>query len=139
MTGAAPALSVVAAAEEPAVEKFNFDGEFQARIAALTLRDTAFNQMVDGLLEPAYFESEIESYLVGVALRYFKKYRKAPSGLGIYGMLIREDLDTKVLPKALAAAAIGRLKELFEVDISDRDFVVDQVATFARHQAVQEV
>jgi replicative DNA helicase len=138
MSAAAPALSVVPAAEETAVEKFNFDGEFQARIAALTLRDTTFNQLVDGLLDAAYFESEIESYLVGTALRYYGKYKKAPSGLGIYGMLIREDLDSKVLPKALAAAAIGRIKELFEVDISDRDFVVDQVATFARHQAVQE-
>jgi replicative DNA helicase len=138
MVSAAPALSVVPAVEEPAVEKFTFDGEFQARIAALTLRDTTFNQLVDGLLEPGYFESEIESYLVGCALRYYGKYKKAPSGLGIYAMLIREDLDSKVLPKALAAAAVGRLKELFEVDISDRDFVVDQVATFARHQAVQE-
>ncbi|MDP9155281.1 MAG: DNA helicase [Pseudomonadota bacterium] len=141
MTVASPALSVVpaaTAAEPPAVEKFNFDGEFQARIAALTLRDTTFNQLVDGLLRPEYFESEIESYLVGAALRYFGKYKKAPSGLPIYAMLIREDIDTRVLPKNLAAASIGRLKELFETDISDREFVVDQVATFARHQAVQE-
>ncbi|MFP3609156.1 DnaB-like helicase C-terminal domain-containing protein [Paraburkholderia sp. SIMBA_050] len=141
MSAAAPALSVVpaaSAAEEPAVEKFNFDGEFQARIAALTLRDTTFNQLVDGLLKPEYFESEIEAYLVGVVLRYYGKYKKAPAGLPIYAMLIREDLEAKVLPKALATAAVGRLKELFSVDISDRDYVVDQVATFARHQAVQD-
>jgi len=137
MPTTAPALSVVPV-EEPAVEKFNFDGEFQARIAALTLRDTTFNQLVDGLLEAEYFESELESYLVGVALRYYGKYKKSPAGLGIYAMLIREDIDAKVLPKTLAAMVIGRLKELFEVDISDRDFVVDQVATFAKHQAVQE-
>jgi replicative DNA helicase len=141
MSAAAPALSVVpaaSAAEEPAVEKFNFDGEFQARIAALTLRDTTFNQLVDGLLKPEYFESEIEAYLVGAVLRYYGKYKKAPAGLPIYAMLIREDLEAKALPKNLAAAAVGRLKELFTVDISDREYVVDQVATFARHQAVQD-
>jgi replicative DNA helicase len=139
MTTAAPALSVVATAEEPtAVEKFNFDGEFQSRIAALTIRDTTFNQLIDGLLEPGYFESELESYLVGVALRYYAKYKKTPSGLGIYAILIREDIESRVLSKLMAAGVIGRLKELFEVDISDRDFVVDQVATFARHQAVQD-
>jgi replicative DNA helicase len=139
MTAAAPTLSVVPAAstvEEP--PKFNFDAEFQARIAALTLRDSTFNSMVDGLVKADYFESEIEAYLVGAALRYFQKYKKAPAGLPIYAMLIRDDIDSKVLPKNLAAAAIGRLKELFAEDISDREFVVDQVATFARHQAVQE-
>ncbi|RQT26072.1 DNA helicase [Burkholderia contaminans] len=134
---AVPSTTSAADAAEPLMSKFQFDGDFQSRIAALTLRDTSFNQMVDGLVEPGHFESEIESYLVSLALRYWSKYRKAPANIGIYAMLLREDLDAKVLPKALGVAAIAHLKNLFETDISDRDFVVDQVATFARHQAMQ--
>lgn len=34
--------------------------------------------------------------------------------------------------------AVSRLKDLASVDVSDLDFVVDQVATFASHQAVAD-
>lgn len=121
---------------EPEV-KYDFDDAFQKKIAALVCRDTTFVQRVDGLIRPEYFESDVDAALVSMALRYYEKYKKVPADPSIYVRLIKDDLAAKILSRDLKVYVVQRLKELYKTDISDRDYVVDQVATFSRHQAVQ--
>lgn len=136
-------------AGSPASERYVFDEAFQAKIAALCLRDPTFVGRVEGLIRPEYFESSAHAALVNIANRYYEKYRKIPGDRTTLSALIRHDVVKKVLQKehvtgivaALrdrdpAALAAGAEPGLFQVDISDRDLVVEEVATFARHQAV---
>lgn len=117
---------------------YKFDEDFQAKIASLCLRDTSFMQRTEGLIRPEYFENAADASIVNICVRYFEKYRKIPGDAKILSMLIRGDVIAKILRKEDLFVVVGRAKELYKHDISDRDYVVDQVATFARHQAVSK-
>lgn len=133
---AAPAS---APSTEPAPKAhFDFDSGFQSKIAALCLRDTTFLQRVDGLVEPDHFESAVEARLIDVVNRYYQRYKKAPADKSTIAHLIKKHLIDKLIRKEDAALMIHHVMTLWGVDISDRDFVIDEVAVFARHQAVSK-
>lgn len=138
LAGAAPWDELVAETEKEEHETFKFDEHFQAKIAALTIRDTTFMQQVDGLILPEYFENQADACLANIAIRYFKKYKKVPADTAMYGTLIRLDITAKIIKVEMARIVVARLQELWKVDISDRDFIAEQVATFARYQAVSK-
>ena len=115
---------------------YKFDEDFQAKITAMCIRDTNFMQRAEGLVLPEYLENMGDAILVNIANRYFTKYRKSPSDKVILAHLIKHDVINKIVRTEHAAVAAQRIKQLWEVDVSDRDYVIDQVATFARHQAV---
>ncbi|MEO9387224.1 DnaB-like helicase C-terminal domain-containing protein [Chromobacterium phragmitis] len=117
------------------VATFEFDAEFQSKIAALMLRDSVFMSRIDGLVEPAHFEDPCDAVLANMAIRYYKVYRKSPDR-SIQAILLKEDIDKKIIRKEFVPEVIERLKKLNAIDISDRDFVVDNVAQFARCQAM---
>jgi replicative DNA helicase len=117
---------------------YKFDEAFQAKIAALCLRDTQFMQRAEGLVKPEYLENVADAILVNIANRYFAKYKKVPGDVTILTALIRHDAINKVIRKEHVGVVVARVKELIKHDISDRDYVIDQVATFARHQAVSK-
>lgn len=117
---------------------YKFDEEFQGKIAALCVRDTQFMQRTEGLVQPEYFESAADAHIVHIATRYYQKYRKVPGDLKVVIMLIKADKIAKVMKPEMAPLVGARAKELWGHDISDRDYVVDQVATFARYQAVSK-
>jgi replicative DNA helicase len=118
------------------VEKYDFDAQFQTKITAMLVRDTVFAQRTDGLIKPEYFENIVEAALVSIAVRYYEKYKRIPADATIYARLIREDLSSKKISGDLARLIVSHYRELLKADVSDRDFVVDQVSIFARHQAV---
>jgi len=130
---------------------YTFDEGFQEKIVALCLRDPMFMARAEGLIKPEYFESTSHAALVNIANRYFETYRKIPGDKTTLSHLIRRDVINKVITKEIAAGCVrgllDRKKEeveaglspgLFQVDVSDRDYVVDQVATFARNRAVSQ-
>jgi len=118
------------------VPRYEFDLDFQEKIAALTLRDTKFAQLTDGLIRPEYFENAAHAALVATASRYYDKYKKAPGDKTTLASLMKDAIRNKLLPGEIAKMAIATVPAMFEVDVSDRDYVADTCATFARHQAV---
>lgn len=117
--------------------RYDFDSGFQSKICAMCLRDTPFIQRTDGLIEPDYFESEIEAALVNIANRYYKRYKKAPSDEETLKLLIAKDMKDRVIRKELGPLMFTHARNvLLKSDISDRDLVIDEVSEFARHQAV---
>lgn len=134
-----PPLAVVPPVEEdpPApAAKFEFDGSFQTKIAALTVKDIKFVQRIDGLVIPDYFENESHATLVAIALDYYKTYKRLPADKNIYAQVLKDALTKGKLKKEQVLTCGGALKDLWAADVSDRDFVIDQVATFAKHQAI---
>ena len=119
-----------------AVPRYEFDADFQQKIAALTIRDTKFAQLTDGLVRPEYFENSAHAALVSVASRYYEKYKKAPGDKTVLASLMKDAIRSRLLPPELAKLAVSVVPGLFATDVSDREYVADTVATFARHQAV---
>ena len=115
---------------------YEFDAEFQQKIAALLVRDTPFAQLTDGLVRPEFFEAAGHAALVSVVNRYFAKYKKAPGDKVTLAQLLRDAARDKTLPPDMLRLAATAAPKLFETDVSDREYVADLCATFARHQAV---
>ena len=117
---------------------YKFDEPFQAKIAALTMRDIQFVQRTEGLVRPEYFENSAEGAIVHIINRYYERYKKIPGDFVTLVNLIKKDKINKIIKSEFAPIVGQKVKELFAHDISDRDYAIDQVATFARHQAVSK-
>lgn len=115
---------------------YKFDELFQAKIAALCIRDTSFMQRAEGLVRPEYLENVADAILVNIGNRYYEKYKKVPGDISTLVALVTRDKINKVIRPEHIPLVKERIKQLWKSDISDKDFVVDEVATFARHQAV---
>ncbi|MBP2498429.1 replicative DNA helicase [Methylobacterium sp. PvP062] len=116
---------------------FQFDAEFQSKVAALQVRDPVFAQRTDGLIQPFYFVNESEAVLVKLTGEYFAKYKMLPDKVTLV-RLIANGIANKTIRKDMVADVKEKVKELLTADISDRDFVVDEVASFAKHRALEE-
>lgn len=123
--------------EEVEVEaKFEFDLEFQRKIAALILIDTTFHERCEGLILPAYFQDECEAILVKLALQHYQSYRRAPEKSSL-GLILKDARASKLVTATMWPDLLLKVRELYAEDISDRDFVVDKVSSFAKHQALE--
>ncbi|WP_342234671.1 DnaB-like helicase C-terminal domain-containing protein [Inquilinus sp. OTU3971] len=116
---------------------YEFDETFQSKIAALVVRDTVFCQRSEGLVKPEFFLNQAEACLVNIGLSYYERYRKAPDRT-VFVKLFKDALTDKRIPASIAPEARDKVVALFKTDVSDRDYIVDEVATFAKHQAVAE-
>lgn len=131
----ATSLPTSVEAEEVAPH-YEFDIDFQQKIVAMSLRDTPFAQLTEGLVRPQFFESAGHSALIKIANTYFAGYKKAPGDKTTIRRLLVDAIKGKLIPKEIASLAATALNDILETDISDREYVADQCALFARHQAV---
>lgn len=122
-----------AAAEEPT--KFEFDADFQTKLAAHTLRDLNFMRRVAHLIKPDYFENVGEAAMVNIGLRYWKKYQQVPDSAAA-ALLFKEDIAAKVIRGDVKDAAKEAFVKIYKHPISGGMYASDKVAEFARHQAV---
>lgn len=130
------ALALVAEEEPPAATPYEFDGEFQSKIVALTLRDQQFASTTHGLVQPSFMVSAAEAVLVSIASEYFEKFKKAPDK-AVLGELLKDAIRTKKIRGDMIADVKEAVRAAFTADISDRAFVVEKVAEFARERAVE--
>jgi len=119
--------------EEP---KYEFDTSFQTKIAACVLKDASFNGKTVGLIKPEYFENSAEAALVNLVIKYYEKYERTPDVSTLIS-LIKKDVDAKIIRKDLVVDVKASVVSLKKEDIGDVDYVVEEVASFAKHQAVE--
>ena len=117
------------------VKTYNFDQNFQSLIAACVLKDTSFNNRTDGLIKHEYFELDTHQNIVKLAKLYYTKYKKIPT-YQIIKMMIEKGVEAGKIRKDMLQETLSNLDIIYEWDISDVDYVVDQVSDFARHQAI---
>lgn len=103
----------------------------------MTVRDTVFARRVDGLLTPDMLSNVAEGVLAATAFEHFATYRQAPA-ISTMARLIGDKVKAKLIRSDLVGEVVDKLREIKDADISDRDYVIDQVATFARHQALEK-
>lgn len=116
--------------------KYPFEDEFQSKIVACCLKSKKFNLRTHGLISPKYFDRESEAALVNIISRYYGTYGELPSNAALSN-LIKEDVAAKILRNDAVADVIKTIRSLREEDITDEAYIVDQVARFARHRAME--
>lgn len=138
MTDAAEKLEELAVEEGVEIAKFtDFDDDFQSKIAAMVLRDSVFNERTQGLLKPDYFENVAEAVLVNIGLDYFNSYKCTPD-MATLAKLVKEAIAKKTIRKDMVDEVKSAIRRLNSADISGRDYVVEEVGSFAQYQALTD-
>jgi replicative DNA helicase len=119
------------------VEKFEFDADFQTQLATHAVRDVQFMRKVGHLIDPNFFENVGEAAVVNLALRFWRKYQQLPNRITAQ-QLLKDDLNAKVIRGDIKPSVIEAFKKVFVLnpDLSNSDFFAQNLADFARHQAV---
>lgn len=112
-----------------------FDQAFQEQLAAHYFRDDVFVSAVGSLVKPEYFDSETLQALVAVQGGYLAKYN-ACCTLGTFVQVLQRELAAKRVKIADMTEVQRLLAVIHRHPLKDRQFVIDTIAEFARHQAL---
>lgn len=116
-------------------ETFDFDADFQTRVAVLATQSIEFVNRVGHLLRPQYFEDAGEAVMVNLALSYHSRSRSLPDKT-IMADIIRRGVANKVVKKDVVPLAVAAYKKLYGAkDASGREYIEERIVEFARHQA----
>jgi replicative DNA helicase len=118
-------------------EIYEFDNDVQTQVLGYMFRDVAFNVRTEGLVKPQYFESEVHAVLANMAMEYYRNYRTVPSKASL-SVLLKEAVDKKLIRDDLKGDVRDTLKTVYDQALTDLDFTVEQVAKFAKRQALTE-
>lgn len=117
--------------------KFEFDAEFQTKVATHAMRNLDFLRKTAHLLKPDYFENAGEGAMVNIALRYYARYQSVPTPL-LAKTMFAEDITNKIIRTDIKGAAMEAFRTVFtpSADLSDGQAIAERVAEFAQHQAI---
>jgi len=117
------------------VAKYDFDSAYQLKVAGLFLRDQVFARKVQALIKPDYFEDASVAILVDIGARYFSVYRTIPSK-AILGREVVRAIKAGKIRESMKSDVVKALKKILAIKLTDRDYIAEDVAEFARHQAI---
>jgi replicative DNA helicase len=118
-------------------EQYSFDEQFQHKILAMMVRDPKFIQCYEDVLKPTYFSFEILGTLCRLILGYFTQYKCPPTSVAMKTKIM-DHVDKFQIDDAMANEFWGVVHEMYEVDLSDGDFIRDKVVAFGRQMAFRQ-
>ena len=105
---------------------------FQVKVLASMFTDRVFLQQISDIIQPEYFESDANSWLLDVILLHFREYKTPPS---------KDVLKVKVTEienEILKATVLEQLKDVFRyMDADDLTFVKDEILKFCKNQEIK--
>ncbi|WP_339118996.1 DnaB-like helicase C-terminal domain-containing protein [Halomonas sp. BMC6] len=113
-----------------------FTPEFELKIVSHTLRDTSFLQQCEDLVDRDFFSDASSRFLVTVAKNHYKKYESAPS-IRTLTSYVQSAVKSGKVKKELIPDIKQTLKEAYDEPLSDLNYLIERVTTFARHRALQ--
>jgi len=106
---------------------------FQAKLIASLLTNRQFLEQIGDILEPSYFESEANKWLVDEIKKYFIKYKKLPTLEVLKITLDSEENDI------LRVSVIEDLKNAYKhFEASDLEFVQEKTLDFCKNQKIKD-
>ena len=123
--------------EKEETPTFDFDEDFQTRVAALTLRDAVFLKRNAHLLKPDYFDNYSDKLITKIALHHFEKFSASLHDPATLKEVMGDAIKTRVIREEEKSEVIARLKELRAAPIDNPDYTGEKVATFAKNQAIE--
>ncbi len=122
---------------EETIESYDFEDAFQLKIATLALKDNVFAKKTQGLIKPEHFNNVAVATLINLSQQHLARYGQIPSERSL-SQIIKDAIVSGKTRKDLTKEIIDTYKLILKGDLSDRDFVADKVAEFARHQAISQ-
>ena len=105
---------------------------FQVKVIAAMFTDRIFLQQIADIIQPDYFESDSNSWLLEVILDHFRQY-KAPPSKDVLKVKITE-IDNDILKTAI----LEQLKDVFRyMESDDLSFVKDEILKFCKNQEIK--
>ena len=105
---------------------------FQTKVITSLLNDRSFLQQVSDIIEPTYFESQSNNWIVAKIMSYYEKYRTAPTAEVFKSELIQ--VEDKVLKSTIADS----LKESAKYkDSTDAEYVKLTTLEFCKNQKMK--
>ena len=109
-----------------------FGHSFQKKIIILLVFDTPFLQTINDIIEPDYFDSDADKWLVKKINSYFLKYKVAPTmeALSLEIKKIKSDI--------LRKSVVENLKEAYNHrEATDFDYVKEHTLNFCKNQTLK--
>ncbi len=105
---------------------------FQVKVLSAMFTDRIFLQQIADIIQPDYFESDSNSWLLEVILEHFRQY-KAPPSKDVLKVKV-----TEIENDILKTAVLEQLKEVFRyMESDDLSFVKDEILKFCKNQEIK--
>ena len=106
---------------------------FQSKLIACLFKDKPFLQQVMDILDPEYFESDANKWLMNAIIQYYNEYKSQPT---LEVMKVRmEDITSDVLKTEI----IQNLKDAVRhFEAPDLDFVQKETIEFCKNQKIKQ-
>jgi len=106
---------------------------YQCKLIISLLTDSQFTQQTLDIIEPEYFDSEANRWIIKTFSDYYKKYKALPT-LEALKMIIH-DLDDDVLKVSI----VENLKEAYkQLEATDLEIVKEKTLIFCQNQAIKQ-
>ena len=110
----------------------HFGHTFQKKIIVLLLFNRRFLQTINDILEPEYFDSDADKWLVNCIKKYYVKYKVEPTLEAVKIQL--DEVSSEVLKKS----AVDNLREAFQLrEATDLNFVEEKSIEFCKNQTLK--
>jgi len=105
---------------------------FQIKVLAAMFTDRSFLQQIADIIQPEYFESDANSWVLDIILDHFREYKTPPSKDVLKVKITGIDNDV------LKAAILEQLKDVFRyMESDDLTFVKDEILRFCKNQEIK--
>ena len=111
-----------------------FGQSFQSKVVSALLTDEKFLDTLSEILNPRFFESEANKWIVGEIADYHEEFRKPPT-LDVFKAQVSK-LDNDVLKTTI----VEQLRHIFtQVGNVDLDYIKKEFTSFCRNQNLKNV
>lgn len=124
--------------QEEIAAAYDFDRAFQTKVLRLFIGDTTFAMRAKDLIEPEYFAEDAMGFVVRVAKDFVRKHKSAPDPR-ILPTLLKDEFSTRHIRDDLKGEVKKVVREIVTTkpDLSNPSYVLEKVADFARHVAME--
>jgi len=105
---------------------------FQSKVVSSLLSDNTFTAQISDIMNPDYFESDSNKFLVKTIMAYFIEYKNVPT---LEVLKVKTD---EIGNDVLKVAVVESLKESWRhIEATDLQFVKEQVLGFCKNQTLK--
>lgn len=122
---------------EEATASYEFDKAFQDKIVGIFSQDTTFAKRVTDLIKPEYFTDAGTAEYFRMCQEHLRKFGHVPDR-ATFVKLLKEARDTKRLRDDLLTGVREAAALSWKANITNAEYVAQEVESFARHQAIQD-
>jgi replicative DNA helicase len=123
------------------MSSYSFNATFQQKILSLLVRDDGFLLGYREVIKPFYFENPVHVDVCRIITEYFDNYRSLPDLSTMTELIefgIAKKLERAKKPEEIRAAYMKTVDSIYEMEMTDLEFVKDKTVEFAKHQALKD-